>query len=546
MFSLMPRSYRFMRVIFASLLSALFLASCEGTVDVAYDVTIYSDNSYKSTILFGFPIENITLLGGTSEIENRLEKFAEDARNRGFTDVTWRRIDNRRDNVIEYELRYTTPITITENGIYWEKVTHKGSNAYKFEFTDNPAFFRKFTLTLHAGQVLESNGAQVNNRTVVWENPQQTPYAVVIPRSLIKWTPLIGAGVLSIVAIGTALGLTFTGRLRKWAEAGLSAGKWKAQSLKTGSDKNRAENVRRQLVSELGAKAWEARVVHPDYAELYGELEELEKRRIALQEQLRSCEQSLQNARQTRAQTDAEYAARINQLQAERANVSARLTKIRADKSALEKRVSKLQVDQQKTHAEIRSLQDKLAQQSSSLTSDQGTQAASLSNAIAALERSLVQIAQDIPRLQSEISQLSDEESSLAHDLERLENQTLNLQSEQREALTPLDRQIAALQDKVRTYNTHIVDFTQRMTPLINNLGLMVDRVRPDSATLEPLYAQIDRAGSELSSLEQQHEVLRARLAATDAAAIRNFYIALGGFSFALIAIAVLVVAAFV
>lgn len=357
---------------------------------------------------------------------------------------------------------------------------------------------------------------------------------------------MIGAGVLSVVTIGTALGLTITGRLKKWSEAGLSVGKWKAQSLKTGSDKHRVENIRRQLVSELGAKAWEARVVHPDYAELYGELEELEKRRIALQEQLRSCEQSLQNARQTRAQTDAEYTARINRLQEERANANARLTKIRADKSASEKRVSKLQVDQQKTHAEIRALQDKLAQQSSSLTSNQGTQAASLSNAIAALERSLVQIAQDIPRLQSEISQLSAEESSLASDVERLEKQTLSLQSEHREALTPLDRQIAALQEEIRTYNKQIVELTERMTPLINNLGPMVDRVRPDSPTLEPLYAQIDRAGSELSSLERQHEVLLARLAATDAAAARNFYITVGSFSFALIAIAVLVVAAFV
>lgn len=143
MFSLMPRSYRFMRVIFAALLSAFLLASCEGTVDVAYDVTIYSDNSYKSTILFGVPIENITLLGGTSEIENGLEEFAEDARNQGFTDVTWRRTDNRRDNVIEYEVRYTAPITLTGTRISWEKAPHKGSNAYEFEFfpTDNPFFY---------------------------------------------------------------------------------------------------------------------------------------------------------------------------------------------------------------------------------------------------------------------------------------------------------------------------------------------------------------------------------------------------------------------
>lgn len=534
--------YRVIRIIFAVLLSAVLLASCAGFADVAYDVTIYSDDSYKSTILLGIPRENITLLGGTSEIEKRLKEFVEDAKNRGFTEVTWKR--NERSDVIEYEIRYTAPITNTEFGIYWKKAPHKGSNAYEFEFYQDPTGFRNFTLTLHAGEIIESNGIQINNRTIVWENPQRSPYAVVTPRSFINWIPLIGAGVLSVVTIGTALGLTITGRLKKWSEAGLSVGKWKAQSLKTGSDKHRVENVRRQLVSELGAKAWELRIVHPDYAELYGELEALEKRRIAFQEHLRNCERNLQNVRQTRAQTDAEYAARINRLQEERANASARLTKTRADKSALEKRVSKLQVDQQKTQTEIRTLQDKLAQQSSS-TSEQGTQVASLSNAIAALERSLVQITHDLPRLQSEISQLSAEETSLASDVERLEKQILSLQSEHREALTPLDRQIAALQEEIRTYNKQIVELTERMTPLISNLGPMVDRVRPDSPALEPLYAQIDRVGNELSGLERQHEVLLARLAATDAAAARNFYIALGGFSFALITIAVLVAAAF-
>ncbi|MCS7290866.1 MAG: hypothetical protein NZ699_17230 [Roseiflexus sp.] len=473
-------------------------------------------------------------------------KYIEDAKKRGFTDVTWKRVDNRLSDVIEYEVSYRAQITDRgKDGFSWTEIVHNGISAYKFEFHEYLTGFRKFTLTLHAGKVLESNGRQINDGTVVWENPYQLPYAVVIPRSPINWIPLIGAGVLSVVTLGTALSLAFTGRLRKWGEAGLSAGKWKAQLLKTGSDKNRAENTRRQLVSELVAKAWELRVVHPDYAELYGELEDLEQKRTALQEQMRSCEQRLQNARQTRTQTDAEYAARINRLQEERTNASARLTKIRADKSALEKRLSKLQVDQQKTQTEIQTLRDKLAQQQSSLTSDQGTQTASLSNAIAALERSLVQIANDVPRLQSEISQLSADETSLANDLERLEKQILNLQSEQREALTPLDRQIAALQEEIRTHNKQIAELTQRMAPLISNLGPMVDRVRPDSPTLEPLYAQIDRAGDELSKLQQQQEVLQARLAATDAAAVRNFYIAIGSFSLALITIAVLVAAAF-
>lgn len=72
MFSLVLSFRRFMRAVFAALLSAVLLASC---ADATYDVTIYSDNSYESTLLLSFPSENIVLFGGINELERRLDEI---------------------------------------------------------------------------------------------------------------------------------------------------------------------------------------------------------------------------------------------------------------------------------------------------------------------------------------------------------------------------------------------------------------------------------------------------------------------------------------
>lgn len=540
----LSHKYRSMFVVLAALL-CLLLSSC-GAAE--YDITVYSGDRYQEVLVISLSADTVALAGGTGELESKLDEQVAQAKTEGIG-MTWRRLETQQSNVIQYEVR-TKIMKITDvntDGFVWREVRYNNRRAYKFEYTDITDIssnFQSFTLTLHAGKILESNGAQVDASTVRWVNPRQTPYAIVTPKSAVKWIPLVGAGLLLAATGGITLILVLTGKLKAWSATGFSASKWRVQAMKLGNDRTRVEKDKGKLLSELGVKAWEARVVHPSYAELYGQLETLEQQRTALNEQTQTLELQLQQVRQTRSQTDSEYATRISRLQEERKGATTRLTQVRADKTALEKRLSKAQTDQQKTQAELQSLHSRLAQVQSYAVPDRDTQAASLSNAIAALEQSLAQLVGDIPRSQSEIARLEAEQQPLADEVNRLEQQLAQVQTEQREALAPIDRQMTALQGEIRAYTEQLAGLAQQMTPLINDLGPLVDRARPESLALSELYTRLNQSYQELTNVSQRHDLLKARLGAADPGAVRNFYFTIGGLLIALILMVLLLVIA--
>ena len=454
------------------------------------------------------------------------------------------------DTVKVLEYPFEAPCRISWLHWYWFQLYYKDlifgeGIAYRFEYTDIAKvnrYLQGFTLTLHTGKILESNGTQVDERTVRWVNPRRNPYAIVQPKSAIKWIPLVVAGVLLLVTAVVVFILVRSGRMKTWISTGFSTSKWRVQAMKLGSDQTRMEKDKAKQLAALGAKAWEARVAHPDYAELYSQLETLEQQRLALSEEVKAIEINLQQVRQTRTQTETDYATRISKLQDERKGATTRLSQTRTDKTAFEKRLSKAQADQDKTQAEVQSLHNRLAQVQASEAPDRETQAASLSNAIAVLEQSLIQLGNEMPRMQSEIARLEAEQQPLSDDVTRLEQQIAQAQTEQREALAPLDQQITTLQGEIRAGNEKIAALTQQMTPLINNLGPYVDHARPESAALSDLYVRLDQSYRELAELSQQHDLLKARLGATDTGAVRNAYLVVVGLLIVSILIIVLLV----
>ncbi len=551
----LSHKYRSMFVVLAALLCLLLSSCAYYDVDAEMDYTVYSGDRYQGVFVFSVDADIVTFAGGTKELERRLDELVAQAKADGIK-LTWRRLETQQTNVIKYEFR-TEIGEIKDEGygrtglkdvFVWREVSHNNRRAYKIEFTGitnwRSAGLRNLILTLHAGKILESNGDQVDASTVRWVNPRQTPYAIVIPKGDVEWIPLVGAGLLLAATGGIMLILVLTGKLKAWSATGFSASKWRVQAMKLSNDRTRVEKDKDKLLSELGVKAWEARVVHPSYAELYGQLETLEQQRTALNEQIRTLELQLQQVRQTRSQTDSEYATRISRLQEERKGATTRLTQVRADKTALEKRLSKAQTDQHKIQAELQSLHSRLAQVQSSAVPDRDTQAASLSNAIAALEQSLAQLVGDMLRSQSEIARLEAEQQLLADEVNRLEQQLAQVQTEQREALAPMDRQMTALQGEIRAYTEQLAALAQQMTPLINDLGPLVDRARPESSALSELYTRLDQCYQELTNISQQHNLLKARLGAADPGAVRNFYFTIGGSLIALILMVLLLVIA--
>lgn len=542
-FSSLLHKYRFVFVGVAALLCIL-LSSCAGIVET--DITVYSGNRYQQEMTLSLSTDVAELAGGTAEIEKTLGEMVAEAKTKGVQ-LSWRQLKTEQSNVLQYEIRQNiTQMTDPDtDGFTWSETSYNDHKAYRLDYTeltDVRGYFQSFTLTLHAGKILESNGTQVDERTVRWVNPSRTPYAIVQPKSAVKWIPLAVAGVLLLVTTVAVFILVRSGRMKTWISTGFSASKWRVQAMKLGSDQTRMEKDKAKQLANLGAKAWEAHVAHPDYAELYGQLETLEQQRVGLSEEVQAIELHLQQVRQTRLQTETDHATRISKLQEERKGATTRLSQARTDKTALEKRLSKAQADQEKTQTEVQSLHNRLAQVQASEATDRETQAASLSNAIAALDQSSIQLSSEMPHMQSEIARLEAEQQPLSDDVARLEQQIAQVQAEQREALAPLDQQITTLQGEIRAGNEKLTALTQQMTPLINNMGPYVDRARPESTALSDLYVRLDQSYRDLAEISQQHDLLKARLGAADTGAVRNAYLVVGGLLIALILIIVLLV----
>ncbi len=519
---------------------SVWLSSCAGTVEM--DITVYSGDRYQQEMILTFAEEMVELSGGIEEIERLLDEMVAEAEAEGGS-ISWRQVKSRQDDTIQYEIQQEiTDITnASTDGFRWEEIDHNDSRAYRFEYaniSDMDMYFQDFTLTLHAGKILESNGEEVDARTAQWKNPSQysSPYAIVQPKSVAAWLPL-AAGLLFLAAIGIVLFLLRSGRLQEWFSAGISTGKWRVQAMKLSNEHTHLEKDKKQLVSELGAKAWSARVTHPDYEDLYNQLETLDEQRAELKEQRETAAQQLQEVQQTYGQTESEYATRINNLQEELKNTKNHLEQIRSDKASFEKQEKKAQKNREETQAEIQSLRDRLSQVPASDAPEADEQSTTLTNAIAALEQSLSQMADEISHLQSEIQRSETEQQPLAEKVDHLKQKIEQEQAEKREVLAPLDRQIVTLQEEIKATDKQLSAVTQEMTPLIDNLGSYVDRARPESPALSELYAKLDQAYRELAGASQQQDLLKARIGAADAGAVRNFYLFIGGMGIVLILI---------
>lgn len=532
-----PIKSRFALIILMIL--SVWLSSCAGAVEM--DITVYSGDRYQQEMILTFAEEMVELSGGIEEIERLLDEMVAEAEAEGGS-ISWRQIKSRQDGTIQYEIQQEiTDITnASADGFRWEEIEHNDSRAYRFEYaniSDMDMYFQEFTLTLHAGKILESNGEQVDARTAQWKNPSQysSPYAIVQPKSAAPWIPLAAAGLLFLAAIGIVFFLLRSGRLQEWASAGISTGKWRVQAMKLSNEHTHLEKDKKQLVSELGAKAWSARVTHPDYEDLYNQLETLDEQRAELREQRETAAQQLQEVQQTHGQTESEYATRINNLQEELKNTQHQLEQIRSDKASFEKQVQKAQKNREETQAEIQSLRDRLSQVPASDAPEADEQSTTLTNAIAALEQSLSQMADEISHLQSEIQRSGTEQQPLTEKVDHLEQKIEQAQAEKREVLAPLDRQIVTLQEEIKATDKQLSAIAQEMTPLIDNLGPYVDRARPESPALSELYAKLDQAYRELAGASQQQDLLKARIGAADAGAVRNFYLFIGGIGIVLI-----------
>ncbi|MFA7406357.1 MAG: hypothetical protein WCY93_00755 [Anaerolineaceae bacterium] len=511
------------------LFMSTFLSACGlGAADM--EVKIYAGNKFDFKMTWLIPVDSFLTHGVTQEVEAALDEMVAEARNENDIKMTWKSIKTGDPKIVGYELLVPkTKISDEWNDIFtMTKVTYNNRKADCIDFSGVADFrysFSSFTLTLHGGKILETNGKQVNSNTVTWVNPGQTPYAIMAPKSSLWWIPLVlGIMALGVLVLVMSI-LLVTGKVKAWGAAAINSGKWKIEESKLAGQKKNIIQEKEALISELAKKAWEARVLHHSYTEPYFELETLDGKRVSLAEENARLTEELQQVRESYGKVVKEYSQQTNDMQSEQKVVAKKLNQSKIRQLDLEKELMNALQHQEKAKDEIAGYHKKLSQVQSSDLPDKEARMNALKNAIISLEGSLEKISIRIPQIEMEISQIKTDQEPFTDQFERLNGQISEVQRERKEALAPLEQQVNNLEQSLKSNAAEINVIQQKMTPLIESLGPLVETARPYSGELADLYQQIDALNANLASVTQDHGLMSSRLEAIDKGAVRSFSI---------------------
>jgi chromosome segregation ATPase len=362
----------------------------------------------------------------------------------------------------------------------------------------------------------------------------------------VNWIFLAVAVVL-VIALGVILGwLIKSGKFSQLSAAGINANKWKLEERKLGGQKDDILSKKEKLVSDLGKKAWTAKVMHPSYAELYTTLEDLNAQKSALEKETRQLETALKQAEDSQTKITSEYAKQISDLQSLVRDVEKKLDKSSSQAAKLNKDFEKLLKEQDKLLAEIAENQEKLAEIEASDSPDKEGQAETLVSRIKTLEGSVGETREKIADFERDIAKLEIEQQPFEDQIERLSAQISTVEGDQQEALTPLAQRIAGLAAELAAKKAEFEDQQEKMPPIIQNLGPLVDALRPESDALSDEYQKIDLASANLRDVTQEHHLIKARLDTTDKSTVRNFYLMVAGLLILLVLIVIFFILAFV
>lgn len=362
----------------------------------------------------------------------------------------------------------------------------------------------------------------------------------------LPWLPLALAIVLLIV-FGVILGwLIKSGIFSTLSTAGINSNKWKVEERKLRGQKDDIQAKKENLISDLGKKAWAAKVMHPSYADSYSMLQDLDAQKTTLVKETQQLETALKQAEDSRTKITTEYTNQISDLQSLVKDVEKKLDKSRSQQSKLKKEVEKINREQDKLLGEVAENQEKLAEIEASDAPDKESQAEALVSRIKTLEDAINATREEIADIESDISKLEIEQQPFEDQIERLSAQISTVETNQQDALTPLAQRIADLEENLSSKKVEIEDLEEKMPPIIQNLSPLVEAARPESEALSGEYQKIDQASANLSDVTQEHHLITARLDTTDKGAVRNYYLMVAGLLVLVILIVVLFILAFV
>jgi len=355
--------------------------------------------------------------------------------------------------------------------------------------------------------------------------------------------------VLSILCVAVlALGLVLlgkSGKLQEWSSAGINAGKWKLEERKLKNQKETVEQQIQDRVAELGEKAWEAKVYHDAYQEPYQALKEYDSQIISLKAESKDFEGKLNQVHDSRSNLFDDYSTQLKDLASLKKDVENELGKSRSQGAKLTKNLEKLNKDQAKALAEIESQQQELQEVQASDLPDKDKKVEALTKSINDLQRSVSKTSENISETELEQSKLEIAQQPMLEKIARFDDQIVEVEENQRQALAPLDQQIVEIEGEIKSRNDEISSIHEKMNSVMHSMGPLVESARPESEELTRAYYEVDKVQTQLSEIKQQHHLVFARLEASDQKMVRNFYLMVAGALVLVVLIVVFLVMAF-
>lgn len=191
-------------LLWVALVTVLALAVLSGCGTVDLDVTLEPEEQFEIETTTTIPVAALALLGGEAALEQQLEESVEQATAENMT-MKWREVRAPSSSEVAYVITVagTGYSSLSDLGMTVEPIEYDGRDALSFSFDSyNLSSEMEFeTLTLHAGEVLETSGEQTGRGTVVWENPSGTLTAVVTPASQSNTSLIVVLAVVAVAAI---------------------------------------------------------------------------------------------------------------------------------------------------------------------------------------------------------------------------------------------------------------------------------------------------------------------------------------------------------
>lgn len=171
------------------ILILLLATGCGSTV--GYDLNIYDDQSFELVGTVNTPQQVVSLAGGPAAIESQLNRMVQQVRQQGGqgTEANWKLLESAKSGDLAYEFIVKGKGFTNLNraaSISVQETQHQGKKALlvRLPYGSSPmAQGMGFNLTLHAAEVLQSNGTPRGDGRVSWSNPKGDMQATIVPRS---------------------------------------------------------------------------------------------------------------------------------------------------------------------------------------------------------------------------------------------------------------------------------------------------------------------------------------------------------------------------